>query len=62
MTKQDDFDAKGWVKFPVDPALTDWVQAVAPQAEEIARDAEHGSPVSTCWVTRPTARSGMARR
>lgn len=35
------FEEKGWVKFPFDPQLSEWVQAVAPQAVRIARDPRH---------------------
>lgn len=35
------FYERGWVKFPSDPKLSDWVRAVAPQAVRIARDPVH---------------------
>lgn len=51
MTKQDTFEAKGWVKFPAGPQLSDWVQAVAPQAVEIARDPAHTADWLRCGGT-----------
>ena len=33
-----DFDSRGWATFARDPVLSDWVDAVAPQAAGIARD------------------------
>ncbi|WP_419739954.1 hypothetical protein [Ruegeria sp.] len=36
-----DFWAKGWVKFPFDPALAEWVGQVLPAAQQSVTAPEH---------------------
>lgn len=48
---QDAFEEKGWVKFPVDPHLSDWVRSVAPQAAGIARNPAHTADWLRCGGT-----------
>lgn len=51
MTGVDSFFERGWVRFPHDPAVADWVAAVRPVAEDCLADHAHRARWLRCGGT-----------